>query len=152
MPPPSFSHVEDQATDADARYAAAVATEDARFAAAAMAAQDQRFARSMREEEQRYARAVTEEETRHREWEAASAEPRPSASESQESWTLDDPTLLGVASLPDLSPPPDDTSVSTVLEAVRRVRGENPSLGSKNLVAEVPEYSAAALEHAAEGA
>ena len=136
MPPPSFAHVEDQATDADARYAAAVATEDARFAAAAMA-QDQQFAQAMREEEQRYARAVAEEETRHRVWEAASAEPRPSASESQEFWKLDDPTLLGVASLPDLSPPPDDTSVSTALEAVRRARGENPSLGSKNLVAEV---------------
>ena len=137
MPPPSFAHVEDQATDADARYAAAVATEDARYAAAAMAAQDQQFAQAIREEEQRYARAVAEEETRHRVWEAASAEPRPSASESQEFWKLDDPTLLGVASLPDLSPPSDDTSVSTVLEAVRRVRGENPSLGSKNLVAEV---------------
>ena len=79
MPPPSFAHVEDQATDADARYAAAVATEDARNAAAAMAAQDQQFAQAIREEEQRYARAVAEEETRHRVWEAASAELRPSA-------------------------------------------------------------------------
>ena len=102
-----------------------------------MAAQDQRFAQAIRAEEQRYARAGAEEETRHSVWEAASAEPRPSASESQEFWKLDDPTLLGVASLRDPSPPPDDTSVSTFLEAVRRVRGENPSLGSKNLVAEV---------------
>ena len=85
MPPPSFSHVEDQATDADARYAAAVATEDARFAAAAMAA--------IREEELRYARAVTEEEKRHRVWEAASAEPRPSASESQEFWNYQTCTI-----------------------------------------------------------
>eukprot|EP01048_Picozoa_sp_COSAG05_P036854 COSAG05_NODE_16840_length_337_cov_1.079832_1_plen_35_part_10 len=34
MPPPSFAHVEDQATDADARYAAAVAAQDQRFAQA----------------------------------------------------------------------------------------------------------------------
>ena len=33
MPPPSFAHVEDQATDADARYAAAVATVGSSFRA-----------------------------------------------------------------------------------------------------------------------